>query len=143
MIDRKLLAKIHIARKDMRLEEEDYRAILERLTGKRSAADLSVPQLEAVLDHLASLGWKPPVRPFKKSGKPHVRKIYAIWKAMCGAGIPESPTREALHAFVLRQTKVANPEWLSPEQANQVTEGLKAWEARILKSRNGERKTAP
>lgn len=32
-----LLAKIHIARKDLGLDEDTYRAVLIRITGKRSA----------------------------------------------------------------------------------------------------------
>ncbi len=37
MMCNKLLAQLHIARKDMALEEESYRALLYRVTGQTSA----------------------------------------------------------------------------------------------------------
>jgi predicted DNA-binding transcriptional regulator YafY len=74
------------------------------------------------------MGGKKPA--FKPSSKAHVRKVFAVWKAMCDAGIPDNRTRAGLVAFVKRQTGVDDPEWLTPDQANKVTEGLKAWAKR-------------
>lgn len=52
------LAKIHIAKKDLGLTDDDYQAMLQEITGKTSAGDLTAKQRRAVLDHLASLGFK-------------------------------------------------------------------------------------
>ena len=43
------LAKIHVGRKLLRLDEETYRDLLEAETGQRSAAGLDAAQLRAVL----------------------------------------------------------------------------------------------
>ena len=131
---RALLAKLHIARKELGLDESTYRAVLERVTGEESAAQLDDTQIVRVLEDLKSRGWIPKVRADKPrtSSTPHVRKIWALWNDMCRAGIPRTPTRAALRAFVETQTGVADPEWLTPEQASAVTEALKAWQRREL-----------
>jgi phage gp16-like protein len=122
---RPLLARVHVARKELALAEDSYRSILIRLTGHSSAADLGVAELKEVLREFTRLG----LRPHRKlSSKPHVRKIYALWVSM--KPYLTDPSREALRAFVARQTGVADPEWLTAAQANKVTEGLKAWKRR-------------
>lgn len=52
------LAKIHIAKKDLGMTDDDYTAMLMEITGKTSAGDLNARQRQAALDHLASLGFK-------------------------------------------------------------------------------------
>lgn len=141
-----MLAKVHIAKKELGLDDATYRAVLERVTGKTSSAGLKDNQLDAVLTEFKRLGWTPkkagaaPHRP--ASDKPHVRKVFAIWADMCRQNIPVINNRTGLVAFVQRMTKteqrpggLSDPEWLSPEQANVVVEGLKAWRARELAKR--------
>lgn len=53
---RGLLAKIHIAKQELGMLDEDYRAIL-AWYGVESAAELSIPELEDMLDHFKHLGW--------------------------------------------------------------------------------------
>lgn len=132
---RALLAMVHIARKDLHLDEETYRLVLEKVAGKSSAAALSEQDLGKVIDHFRGRGWAPKPkgrgasRP-RPSDSKHVRKIWSIWGEMCRRGLVRTPTRAALRAFVERMTGVADPEWLSPSQANRVVEGLKAWRER-------------
>lgn len=64
------LAKIHIARQQLGMDEDSYRDMLQRVAGVRSAADLNPSQAHAVLAELQRMGFAP--RPTKKSqGKPH------------------------------------------------------------------------
>ncbi len=58
---RGLLAKVHIARKDLGLSEEEYRAILRELFGTGSAAQLSERQLGALVAHFLHRGWRGPL----------------------------------------------------------------------------------
>lgn len=66
---RSLMAKLHIARKDLGLDEDTYRAMLQNLTGKRSSADCTDRQLMMLVAALRKRGWKdsrpkgPKVRP--------------------------------------------------------------------------------
>lgn len=53
-----LLAKVHIARKELALPDDTYRAILTQLTGKASAKDLDDTALEKVLAHFKKCGWQ-------------------------------------------------------------------------------------
>lgn len=129
----KLLAKIHVAKKQLGLDDDTYRDLLERVTGKRSAGELEERELLAVLNAFREAGWKGATAP--RSGKPHVRKVWAIWQSMRDAGIVTADdSRAALRAFVLRLTGVADPEWLTADQATKVTESLKQWKKRVERS---------
>jgi len=140
-----MLAKVHIARKDLALTEDCYRAILSRIVGQESSKGLTDIQLDKVLAEFKRLGWSPQPkgkatatdgqRHRPASGKAHVRKVFAIWTDMCREGIPETPTRAALLAFVQRMTGVDDPEWMTPAQAQVVTEALKGWRGRELAKR--------
>jgi hypothetical protein len=69
---RGLLAKVHIAKKDMGLNSGEYEAIL---AGFRcgSAGELSVPQLERLVKCLEKLGWKQVRRLRRKDGADELR----------------------------------------------------------------------
>jgi len=56
-LSRAILAKIHIARKELCLDEDEYRDILQRITGQRSARDIAPDQLLALQRELRRLGW--------------------------------------------------------------------------------------
>lgn len=124
-----LLAKIHIARKDLGLTEENYRAILTRVAGADSAAKIGPGGQLAVLKEFERLGWSPE-RKRPKSAKPGVRLIFGLWAELGRTGALDNPSRPALLAFVKRQTGVDSPDWLSPAEVNKVVEGLKAMLAR-------------
>ncbi len=54
-----LIAKIHIAKKDLALDDETYRDVLERVTGKTSCKDMDLSELKAVVMDLKRLGFTP------------------------------------------------------------------------------------
>ena len=62
-----LLAKWHIAIKDLGLKPDEKEAIL-RGFKVESAADMSIPQLERLVKYLKKLGWKP----VRRRGRGHV-----------------------------------------------------------------------
>jgi len=72
------IKKIHIAQRDLALTEDTYRALLERVTGQRSAADLDAKQRRAVIDEFYRLGWKP--KTHRKPGQVPARKAPLIGK---------------------------------------------------------------
>jgi phage gp16-like protein len=55
---RGLLAMVHIAKKDLGLNESEYEMIL-RGFKVASSGDLNIPQLERLVKYLKRLGWKP------------------------------------------------------------------------------------
>lgn len=124
-----LIAKLHVAKKQLGMQDDEYRDLLEKLTGHRSAADLAEAQLHKVLSRLGDAGFKP-----KKSapgGKAHVAHILKLWAELGVLGALSDPSDAALRAFVQRQTGVSAPQFLNPKQANKVIEGLKGWIARV------------
>lgn len=134
---------IHASRRQVEGLDDDtvWRDFLERVSGSRSVREMSERQREEVIAELRKRGAKAK-RPFKKSDKPHVRKVFAIWGDMCRAGIPDKPNRDGLRAFVARMTRrddrpegVADPEWLDPGDANMVVEALKSWRRREMAKR--------
>lgn len=131
---RGMIAKIHIAKKDLALTDESYRDLIERLTSHRSAGDCTDVQLHAVLAEFQRLGWKGPAGKgagagHKVSRKPHVRKVWAIWGDL--RPLLDNAGDDTLRGFVKRQTGIADPEWLNPAQATAVIHGLNGWLARV------------
>ena len=54
-----LIAKIHIAKKELALDDETYRDVLERVTGKTSCKGMNLNELKAVVMDLKRLGFTP------------------------------------------------------------------------------------
>ena len=52
-----LLAKVHMAKRDLSLSNDEYRTVLKKFE-VISSADLSIGALEELLDHFKSFGWK-------------------------------------------------------------------------------------
>jgi phage gp16-like protein len=139
------LAKIHIARKQLAMADDSYRALLHRITGKDTSAALDIVQLDAVLQEFKRLGFHggAPRRWRAPSQKPHVRKVFALWHSL--RPYLNDRSDAALRSFVRRQTRselhpegISDPAFLNPEDANLVIEGLKAW----LKRAKSAAKTA-
>lgn len=135
------LRSVQIGRRALAIEEEDWRAMLERVAGARSSRALSVTQLAEVRKELERLGWTPephggggPWRP--KAKHPHQRKVYALWGELKRRGLWRVSSVHSLRQFVIRITagRASGVEWLTPEQATQVIEALKA-----IAERAGER----
>jgi phage gp16-like protein len=131
-----LVKKIHIAKSQLALADETYRDILRRVTGQTSSKACSERQLEAVLVEFKRLGWAPKSRN-AYSDRPYVRKVYALWKEAAQVGAVADGGKVALRSFVERQTRPEPgttgkeaPEFLTPAEANRVTEALKAMIAR-------------
>ena len=127
---RAMLAKVHLAKKQLGLDDDAYRDVLRRVTGFPSSKTLAISALDAVLTEFKRLGFQPTQRP--ASDKAWVRKIYALWAEL--APLLDNATDETLRAFVRRQTKTSRapkgidqPEWLTAEDATKVIQGLEGW----------------
>jgi phage gp16-like protein len=118
---RPMLAKIHIAKKELGLDDDTYRSVLMRVTGKTSSAKMSFAQMDEVLAEFKALGWKPTRR--KPAANKYQRKIYALWKDGYKMGDFHSPTP---HGFVRRMTGKDRADFLSVDEAIKVIEAIKA-----------------
>lgn len=129
----RLIRLIHVAKRELALDDDSYRAILQRIGKQASAADLSVPALNQVLEYLKRNGFK--VR--SKSSRPLAqdeqhKKIRALWLFLHQIGVVNNPAESALAAYVKRITGRDAMQWLSGDQLEQVIESLKKWAMRSL-----------
>ena len=125
------LAKIHIAKKEMGLDDFSYREILKRVTGHSSSAKMNDNQRGDVVEEFKRMGWKPKQRAKgnnwrKQSDNPHHRKIWALGKELDKRGYWHSEWKEALRMFVKSETGVDDIDWLETKQASNVIEALKS-----------------
>ncbi|NPE59254.1 regulatory protein GemA [Dickeya dadantii] len=135
-----LIKLIHIAKRDLRLDDDTYRQVLTNTTKKNSTRDMTVPQLIVVLEAMKRRGFK--VKPAKKAvtgrkldDAPQSRKIRSLWLEMADKGIVRDRSEAALAAFVRRETGIDGLQWLNSEQASHVIEKLKKWQYRELNAR--------
>lgn len=125
----RLIAALHVKKRDLGLDDDLYRDVLESHTGKRSAADLNEGEITAVLAKLD----RQQVESRKQllPATPMGRKLQALWMSLFNLGIVEDKSDQALVAFVKRQTKLASAQWLrSASDMEKVAEALKDWLAR-------------
>lgn len=139
----RLIKLIHVARRELGMDDDTYRLLLsgmKGLGGATSTADLSVPNLYRVLEQLKQRGFK--VRPSKKqrplAADEQSKKIRALWLTLHGQGEVRDPSEEALGKFVMKMTGVQALQWLSGDQASQVIENLKKWQRRVARATNKE-----
>lgn len=119
------LSKIHIAKKDLGLDDETYRALLARVAGVRSAKDLKPRQIGRVLAEFARLGWTATTT--KQSGRkapapaPDREKLISKVEAF----LTEAKRSWAYaDGMAMRMFKVERVEWLDPQQLHKMVAAL-------------------
>lgn len=118
------LAKIHIAKKELGLDDDTYRAMLQNVAGVRSAKDLSVAGANKVIAHLTRIGWKP--KAAKKVGrkpvpaKDKVRLMSKIEALLAEAG----RSWDYAHAMAAHMFKIEKVDWLEYEQLASLMKAL-------------------
>lgn len=126
------LAMIHIAKKDLGLDDETYRAMLWTIAHVRSSSELDYAGRAKVLTHLKACGWKqkPPVKAKQNaplSGDLQHKMIRGLWLELHAKGRVLDPSEQAISRFIKNQTKIDRIEWLSTKQASSIIERLKSW----------------
>ncbi|MCQ4142817.1 gp16 family protein [Vogesella sp. AC12] len=118
------LAKIHIAKKELGLDDGTYRAMLQNVAGVRSAKDLNVAGANKVIAHLTRIGWKP--KTAKKVGrkpvpaKDKVRLMSKVEALLAEAGRPW----DYAHTMAAHMFKVEKVDWLEYEQLASLMKAL-------------------
>lgn len=126
---RAMLAKVHLAKKQIGIDEDDYRQILLEETGRTSAGDCTEAELERVLRRFEALGFKPLPKPGganRPAQHPVARKARALWISLHHLGAIDSPSEKALEAFARRQLKCERLVWADQRQGYRLIEALKA-----------------
>lgn len=141
----KYIKLIHIAKKQLNLDDETYRHLLLTVTKKTSTKDMTIWEQEKVLNNLKSKGFK--VKSSKKTEKitatePVHKKIRSLWLELADAGEVKDRSEKAINSYVKRIVGVEVMDWLNTAQAMTVIESLKRWQARILRNKH-EANTLP
>lgn len=144
-----LIKLIHVAKRELTLEDDVYRMLLEAETNKTSCSKMSIKELEKVLAAMESKGFKRKVnstkKPFKKrlspkSGKSKntvIDKARSIWITMAQHGFVKDRSENALDKYTQRilkhqKDKVDCIAWCDEWQAGRVVEVLKSWHRRVM-----------
>lgn len=124
---RQQLARIHMAKKQLQLDDETYRALLSRVTGKASSADMDARERNQVLAEFARLGFKAEAaasranaakgRPENVDAVPMLRKVAALLAQ------DRRPWSYA-HSMAKRMHQVARVEWLNDHQLHALVSAL-------------------
>ena len=121
MPQQKLLAKIHIIKKDLALDDDLYRDALEAATGKRSAAEMSDREIVKAIHDLVAKG-RDPYTP-----SPEILwKIKTMWHEVY-RGNDET---KHLRQFLFNRFKVSDVKFLDRRKAYECVEALKKMKAR-------------
>jgi phage gp16-like protein len=131
---------LHIAKKEFGLDDDSFRDVLERVTGKRSLRAMSDAERTAVLEDFKAKGFeiKRGSSKGRKAGistKKYVRMIFALWKSCAALGVIDDGSKAALRSFVANGTeakgkRVDDPDFLTYDQAAPIIETLKSMERR-------------
>jgi phage gp16-like protein len=137
-----LIKLIHVGKRDLRMQDEDYRQLLRSLTKSESTSDLDIVALQQVLSALTAKGFKishKSAKPAKSGNRSRpldqaeqARKLRALWLHMHELGIVRSAEESALCTYIKRQTGVEALQWLNGEQFYKAIEALKKWQFRAL-----------
>lgn len=120
-----LLARLHIAKKSLGWDDEEYRGALESLGNQRSAKDLDTHTLHQVVLALERLAPRPKPAPKPKPlprtrdkpSKTQADKMVQVWTELARLDAVDA-TATALNAYCKRQMGVDRIEWLKSDQAH-------------------------
>jgi Protein of unknown function (DUF1018) len=129
------IAAIHVAKKQLGLDDDTARDLYARVTGKRSLREMSPAEQDRVVGELRRQGFNKASSGSRKSLEGRfAKKLQALWIAGWNLGVVDNRDDAALLAFVKRQTGLDHVRFLRhPEDAAKAIEAIKAWLAREAK----------
>lgn len=132
------LGALHAGKRKLGWDDATYRALLDQVTGKHSAADCSDTELGAMLDFMRTRGFArqpgfvaPPARSSEDPAAGQLAKIHELWDELASKGALSEPSESALRAFGHRVTGAQALKFMTVAQRIKVIEGLKAWLRRV------------
>lgn len=124
------IAAMHVAKKQLGLDDDTYRAKLRTITGKSSAKDMTETERQQVLAVFRNDGFAPAGGQAKSKGLTgkYAKKLQALWIAGYNLGVVKDRRDAALLAFVKRQTGLDHTRFLHyADDGRAAVEALKGW----------------
>ncbi len=132
MADRNQLAKIDIAKKELKISEANYREALSGF-GVKSSKDLSYQDADIFIEALKKIGFKPkpstkevPIKITVPENRPREFATQIQINMLAGMWVQHSreKTKESFIKFVLRITEINAIEWLQKDQVQKVKKAI-------------------
>lgn len=138
---------VHVAKRELGLDEPTYRAILFAQGGNESLSAMSIEGMNQVIDYFKAQGFKlrKAAGDRKQAMGPDAKKVRALWLFLHELGAVRDPSEAALTAYVQRIAGVDDVQWMRgtrmvpsnpakryQERAELVIETLKKWAMRFL-----------
>lgn len=122
----RLIRLVHVAKGKLKIDDGDYRAILEGISEKSSSTEMTVWELEQTLKALKSLGFRVKKMPVKNNDRGRANEaqlsyIKGMWEL-----VSREKTDRALNRFVLRIAGVDHLRFLDVAGAQKVTLALRS-----------------
>ena len=135
------LAKIHVGKKALGMDDDTYRAFLQAQVGKRSAADCTIIELQAVLHAMKRRGFVP--QSSKPVGKnPGAPKTARSRQAVLDKITAQLTTRglhwNYAHGMAKRMFNKERVQWLNDEQLYKLMQALQVDQNRRKRRTVGE-----
>lgn len=128
-----LMAKVHIGKKDLGLDDDTYRDVLWRVTGKRSCSDMTIAQLESVVKDMQNSGFKPKATP-KHGKKPDVIKRRKNLMSKIEAILADMGLHwNYAHGMGDKMFGIKRLQWLNDSQLYKLTQALSVHQQREAK----------
>lgn len=145
---------INIARNQLGMDDDSYRAMVNRINGGKgtSLKDCNMTELNLILKELKAKGFK--VKPVKVGGFKSRRvkqpkttndglplpadirdKMLSLWIEMHQQGIIRDGSDAGLTAYCRNRTGKDHWHWITEYEAIDMIEGLKTWQSRELLNR--------
>ena len=117
-------ARIHIGKARLGMDDDTYRAFLQRLTGKSSSKDMSTGQRARVLMEMTRLGaFKDARRPLTRQQRACLGKWYDLRKR----GIVHSKDKSSFNRYIKRYFGKNNLADLADDETNKLYNMLEGW----------------
>jgi phage gp16-like protein len=120
-----MIAKIQIARKQLGMNEDDYRQGVFDASGRLSLTECTDNQLHRILEWLKGKGFKP-LPSARAAAHPMAQKARALWVSLYHLGAVHNAAESALEAFAKRQLKCERLVWARQSDAFRLIEALKS-----------------
>lgn len=119
------IAMIHVLAKQAGFDDDFRRDLIQAISGKRSARDLTAAEASAVIDRLKAASTAPDI------DGPYGKKLRALWISGWHLGVIHNRSDAAMLSFLERQTGIERARWLrAAKDARRAVEALKLWLSR-------------
>lgn len=102
---------IHVAARELGLDEDTRRDLQLVITGKASLRDMSAAELDRVVDALKARGFKPGRHVARKGRRTaergDTRFVHVLWGKLVKAGAVDAPGVKGLNAFIRTRFEAA------------------------------------